>query len=274
MAEGPVPDDLEVFSLQCLKIGCLRGFKYFRCHLRGREELLVTVVDADSRAQGLDPARLPRKVLPVVTGGHPPASPCDADSPANQSADPFELTFLIATYARYGRPMVWLRRPLVGAVAFQREAVPGWQSEGAPPPEHDAELPLRLFTIETWPRDPKNVHIWDVIAELVSVALRQAPKNPFALDWEDGILASLPRLIAGEQPPGGTTQIEMVQQLFASAALMSQLQIMAATVEMQDELARLCETHFEVLRLYFEQQQQARLLKDGEPMTPHTPYTR
>eukprot|EP00669_Euglena_mutabilis_P013886 TRINITY_DN8886_c0_g1_i1.p2 TRINITY_DN8886_c0_g1~~TRINITY_DN8886_c0_g1_i1.p2 ORF type:complete len:268 (+),score=89.04 TRINITY_DN8886_c0_g1_i1:28-804(+) len=248
---GGSPDDLELFGLQCLKVGCLRGFRYFRCHLRGREELVVTVVDADGRAQGAASPTLPRRVLTVVEGGQPPASPCDTSGSLDITGDPYEVTFLIATYARYGRPMVWLRNPL-GHVDFRREVVAGWKADPTAKPQHDAELPLKLFTIEAWPQDPRSVPVWDVIAELVAITVRKPPANPLALDWEDGVLGVLPRLTG----PGGAPHaaaLDLVQLLFASAALMAQLQFMATTPETRTDLGRLAEAHFRLLQVYLEQ---------------------
>ncbi len=59
----------------------------------------VSAFDADSKAQGIDPSTMPRKVLPVVSGGHPPASPCDTDLNTAKASDPYELVFLVAAVA-------------------------------------------------------------------------------------------------------------------------------------------------------------------------------
>eukprot|EP01004_Peranema_trichophorum_P007191 NODE_5979_length_943_cov_25.493902_g5391_i0.p1 GENE.NODE_5979_length_943_cov_25.493902_g5391_i0~~NODE_5979_length_943_cov_25.493902_g5391_i0.p1 ORF type:complete len:266 (-),score=56.93 NODE_5979_length_943_cov_25.493902_g5391_i0:146-886(-) len=237
-------EELEMFSQECLKIGCLKGFKYFNCYLRGREELVVTVHDTESTSQ--TPGN---KLFTVVSKGHPPASPCEREAPRFRLSSPNNYVFLIATYARYGRPMVWLRSNNNNA-KFQTQDVPNWASDQFPVnSEQLADLPLKLFSIESWPSQPRQTHIWDVISELVHLCISPTC-NPFALNWNSEPLISLPR--SNKSSPSNSKN--WARQLFATAGLISQLQLMAHTNEIGLEYDALCDGHFELMKLIFDQQ--------------------
>ena len=45
---------MDVFSKELLRVGTLKGFKYFSCYLRGREELLVEIRKVRHTAADLD----------------------------------------------------------------------------------------------------------------------------------------------------------------------------------------------------------------------------
>eukprot|EP00906_Rhabdomonas_costata_P031827 RCo044910 len=267
--------DLEAFSHECLKIGCLRGFKYFNCYLRGREELLVTVFgDGKSTAKSEPEEKEGEfRTFSVISRGHPPASPRAHEPKGFCSEEPNEFVFLVATYARYGRPLVWVRSRNKN-VKFTTEDVKDWMnpdSQGSPSSScGDEDLPLCLTSTEAWPRTPKTIHVWDVIAELVGLCVVPSPTNPFELTWGEGVLDGLGRdksLLHLPKKQDGALSANTVQQLFATGALISQFQSMALPKFLHKEHERLCAAHFELLeRFILAQRNSEHGLKPMHPL--------
>uniref|UniRef100_A0A8C4QMD3 Si:dkey-19b23.7 n=1 Tax=Eptatretus burgeri TaxID=7764 RepID=A0A8C4QMD3_EPTBU len=153
------------------------GFQHFSLRLRGREELLVTVVNREtvgSRFQSDRGSPRSSDTAPVR------ASDCSLDeqqneellpaSPGDQEAaipPPGSSLFLLAAYARYGRPYVWLRSSPPNVI----------------PPGACCDRPLPLPSTQHWL--DHDVSVWDVIADLVSFCSdsRSSPPNPFAIDY-------------------------------------------------------------------------------------------
>eukprot|EP01111_Echinosteliopsis_oligospora_P006492 TRINITY_DN2065_c1_g1_i1.p1 TRINITY_DN2065_c1_g1~~TRINITY_DN2065_c1_g1_i1.p1 ORF type:complete len:233 (-),score=57.99 TRINITY_DN2065_c1_g1_i1:28-726(-) len=135
-------EKLTSFLRECLLFGCLKGFKHFTVYPRGREELLVHVI---SRPLTSSTAQIQRKQ--------------DIDS-----HDGDDVVFLIGAYARYKCPYVWVRS--------KHTTLPN----GRPVPTKD--VPLDLSSTSSWKLDG-NVHLWDIIAEIIPMAFETPIINPF-----------------------------------------------------------------------------------------------
>eukprot|EP01137_Pigoraptor_chileana_P010347 Opistho-2@59812 len=171
------PNRLPSFLAECLRTGVVSGFKHFRMYLRGREELLVTVYNdratphhsRASSAVNLHKAPSFRTLF----SGHGENSPAPASPSMNEGTleDPDETAFLLAAYARYKCPYVWLRtnhRRLLALTSPENSV------------SVDRDRPVRLRTTEEW--KVRDVKAWEIIAEIVRVGVRPPPSNPFAID--------------------------------------------------------------------------------------------
>ncbi|KXS15799.1 hypothetical protein M427DRAFT_56370 [Gonapodya prolifera JEL478] len=177
------PQKLNPLLSEFLSFGCLSGFRYFETYLRGREELIIRVFNdsktpifsahphAHSNAAQLVKEGSSNLVLSYRTqrllslqtfSGLPPASPADRDL----EKDSTKTAFLIAGYARYGKPFVWLR-------SHHNRLL---QSHGG----DNTDSPLTLASTNNWPK--ADVKLADIVAELVTLALHPPPSNPFAID--------------------------------------------------------------------------------------------
>ena len=161
----------------------MQGFKHFELYLRGKEELLVRVLNSGNNAiadggQGKSNFQLMisqrmRKVLfDDSSSGIVPASPCDREI----EKDTRKTAFLVAGYARYERPYVWLRSNhthFLNILAL---------SSGETALRRDD--PLKLESVRAW-KTNDQVKVWSIIAEIVQLAFSPLPpKNPFAIDHQ------------------------------------------------------------------------------------------
>lgn len=213
---------LQLFLLEMFRIGTVRGFLHFSMYLRGKEELGLTVYhepQISSRrcsilhstapeicaGESFTSSHLPydqqalvlsQRTQIILSGmeergvGLPPASPSDNE----QQTDPAskQTLFLIAGYARYSCPYVWVRSNHQRLMKMSRASDEG------------KDNPLRLKSTARW--KDGDTHIWDMIAELVKLCMYPMPRNPFEVDTD--YFRSL------------STQ----QQLLSSAAMMVCLQ--------------------------------------------------
>ncbi|XP_059500261.1 uncharacterized protein LOC132209074 [Stegostoma tigrinum] len=185
---------IQEFLADLVVLGSLQGFRYFQPWLRGREELLLTVVNEDSSWQsasfprslvnscneGVGVAELPCADQSLLTSlpsqkrmsscGHtdtglPPASPCDREIALPE----LNCTlFLLACYAKYQCPYVWIRsnhERLIKATSGNRAS---------------KDSPLKLNSTRDWCRS--GGQIWEIVAELVELCTWPTPSNPFTLD--------------------------------------------------------------------------------------------
>lgn len=184
---------INTFLADVTKVGCVKGFMYFSFHLRGREELIVTVMNqphsitpmlspANSHGNGeLIAARqlLPRNVDSLLLStrtqrrlsgygymnvGLPPASPSENEA---LEADPESTMFLIAGYARYQCPYVWVR-------SNHERLMRDGDNDSA------RDSPLKLESTSQWAHE--DIKIWDIVEELVSINTHPYPRNPFKVD--------------------------------------------------------------------------------------------
>ncbi|XP_023688188.1 uncharacterized protein [Paramormyrops kingsleyae] len=165
-------------------LGSLQGFRYFQPWLRGREELLLTVVNED---QGWFSPGFPVSAASSLTSpssdssssdaGTPPPGEPPPQAPHQQSsrngeahllpASPSEreiavpemncTLFLLAGYAKYGRPYAWIRSNherlvnIGGTDSLVRDT------------------PMKLKSITDW--CSQGTRVWDIERFLVSGAI-------------------------------------------------------------------------------------------------------
>ncbi|VDI67347.1 Hypothetical predicted protein, partial [Mytilus galloprovincialis] len=98
--------------------------------------------------------------------GLPPASPSDKES----NVDSDTTLFLIAGYARYSCPYVWVRSNHQRLIRLTNDST------------QEKDSPLRLKSTNKW--NSHDIHIWDIIAELVKLCTYPSPMNPFEVDFD------------------------------------------------------------------------------------------
>ncbi|XP_076829429.1 uncharacterized protein LOC143475461 isoform X2 [Brachyhypopomus gauderio] len=198
---------LQHFLSDLAILGSLQGFCYFQPWLRGKEELLLTVVNEDlgwrspgfpvsvassftsstcssscSLASGYVSSPLPGE------GPQPwPHPPQASRQQANRSSDchllpasPSEreiavpemncTLFLLAGYAKYGRPYAWIRSNHERLVN-----IGGTDSLVK-------DTPMKLKSITDWVLTSQGTKVWDIVNELVGLCTMPPPDNPFCLD--------------------------------------------------------------------------------------------
>ncbi|RIA87917.1 hypothetical protein C1645_776268 [Glomus cerebriforme] len=174
---------LSLFLVDCLSVGCLRGFKHFEVYLRGREELLLRVYIDNSHisnrssynslslAKSQSNALFSPKTRRTLSNGSdfmntvlPPSSPLDKDLEKDET----NHVFLIAGYARYKCPYVWLRSNHKRLIQLQDDQ------------KLETDNPLKLDTIAAW--KTRDIRLWNIIAEVITLCLDPAPENPFEIN--------------------------------------------------------------------------------------------
>eukprot|EP00053_Salpingoeca_punica_P016234 m.152103 g.152103 ORF g.152103 m.152103 type:complete len:323 (+) comp16913_c0_seq1:281-1249(+) len=268
--KGPLTEErrkmkMALFLADQLRVGCVKGFKYFRMYLRGREELIVTIRNEQQTRAG-PPTPIPDQAqqhqmylqqqqqqllqqqqagrprvasnsiddsgtLQVtsrtqkrLTGfeyagaGLPPASPAERETLA---VDAKYTNFLIAAYARYGGPYVWVRS--------NHERM--FKLGGDPSANRDS--PLKLRSTNAWTTN--DVKVWDVIAELVDICMQPPASNPFAIDMN--YFESLPIL---EAVMTSGAMVHFMQRVLDSCRHTYDKQIM-------EEMTQLLVRHYEFL---------------------------
>ncbi|XP_027054911.1 uncharacterized protein LOC113681966 isoform X2 [Pocillopora damicornis] len=255
---------LQGFLNEMLRVGCLKGFKYFALYLRGREELICRVLNepmspeiwsyytspsSEKTRKGTlsftfdDQASLPRNDLSgygFMDIGLPPASPSEKDIDLK---DDKSTLFLIAAYARYSCPYVWVRSNHERLVALSNDSGK----------EKLKDSPLKLKSTAEWKqRDSK---LWDIIAEIVKLCMYPAPLNPFAIDFK--YFEGLP----------------LVQRVIATGAMAHFLQKVVASgdhaynARVFDDLGEITRRHFKDLQTLVRQ----RRLQEIEQASPQNP---
>ncbi|XP_076453665.1 uncharacterized protein LOC143288888 [Babylonia areolata] len=246
--EAAMKEKLDCYLVEAFKMGTLRGFQHFYMYLRGKEEMTLTVYHEPqissrrcsilhnpteiSVGESLTASQLPydKQTLVLSQGtqmklsglkdkgvGLPPASPSDNE----QSSASNTTVFLIAGYSRYSCPYVWVRSN------HQRLMKMSGAGDG------EKDHPLRLKSTSRWKHE--EVHIWEIIAELVKLCMYPTPRNPFAVDMKYFLSLSSTH-----------------QQVLASAAMMQGLQKIA--MNSSDEkpyLGKVLEDLLQVSRLHY-----------------------
>uniref|UniRef100_A0A8C6UDP5 Si:dkey-19b23.7 n=1 Tax=Neogobius melanostomus TaxID=47308 RepID=A0A8C6UDP5_9GOBI len=174
---------LQHFLADLALLGSLQGFKYFQPWLRGKEELLLTIVNEDlvsfntqTGAQDHPPyAYVSTIVRHDIRGGPCRISPEPHLPPAAVAVTavrpPPEVNctlFLVAGYVKYGRPYAWIRSNHERLVK-----IGGTDSLVK-------DTPMKLKSISDW--QTRGIRVWDIVNELVSLCTVPSPANPFALD--------------------------------------------------------------------------------------------
>ncbi|KAI7890622.1 uncharacterized protein EV154DRAFT_511027 [Mucor mucedo] len=185
---------LAVFLQECLSLGSLRGFRHFETFVRGREELVLFVSSKDHKS--VFSTLMPLPILESHYTGNQVSkwklpeliSPMDKDLRLEKD----RTVFLIAGYAKYRCPYVWLRS----------------HHEQLIQPDHlEDDNPLQLSKTTEWKNNSiyylpidfffrfiyylfiiLDVSLWEILSEILSMTIR--PDNPFELDF--GYIDALP----------------------------------------------------------------------------------
>ncbi|KAI8647657.1 hypothetical protein BD408DRAFT_408285 [Parasitella parasitica] len=161
---------LAAFLQECLTLGSLRGFKHFESFVRGREELVLCIY-----TNNYTPT--PSVLMPkdVLTKYYPQSKLSQWQSPEPQSPldedfrqEKNKIVFLVAGYAKYRCPYVWLRSHHDQLIRAQ--------------PGHieDDDNPLQLQKTNEWKIN--DVSLWEMVAEVL--LMTSNPKNPFQVDFD------------------------------------------------------------------------------------------
>uniref|UniRef100_A0A671P7G1 Uncharacterized LOC107683551 n=1 Tax=Sinocyclocheilus anshuiensis TaxID=1608454 RepID=A0A671P7G1_9TELE len=165
-------------------LGSLQGFHYFQPWLRGREELLLTVVNDDlvgSLFLCLSLFVFSLRLFYIknvnVDSHLLPASPSEREIAVPEMNC---TLFLLAGYAKYGQPYVWIRSN------HERLVNVGGTDTLV------KDTPMKLKSITDWVSTSQGTHVWDVVSELVGLCTMPPPDNPFSLDMRYLQTLSLP----------------------------------------------------------------------------------
>ncbi|RUS91078.1 hypothetical protein EGW08_001206 [Elysia chlorotica] len=247
--EHALKKKLQAFLCDLQYIGTTTGFRHFTSYVRGREEMVLAINNSlegghagdfslpSSRRQSVCPGdSLTSSQLPYDKGslvlshntqlglsgrrekgiGLPPASPAEQES----NIDSETTLFLVAGYARYSCPYVWVRSNHERLFKLSGNR------------DNDKDSPLRLKSTARW--KDGDIHAIDIVSELVRLCTYPSPRNPFEVDLE--FFQSLP------QP----------EQLLASAAMVSLLQkILIHTPDSKAYAGKVSEDLMHVTRLHF-----------------------
>ncbi|XP_071950360.1 uncharacterized protein [Antedon mediterranea] len=196
--EKAVKKRLSMFLGEALKFGCLKGFKYFSCYMRGREEMICKVLNEPLTPRSMSPTNANQEITYSGSGsfnstdmpfdqtslmlsqntqkklsgygymdvGLPPASPSEREI---APTDDGSTLFLLAGYARYSCPYVWVRNNHERLVTLAKDNE-----------RFSKDSPLKLKSTTAW--NDKDVQVWDIVAELVKINTLPVPRNPFAVD--------------------------------------------------------------------------------------------
>ncbi|KAI5104254.1 hypothetical protein C0J45_5880 [Silurus meridionalis] len=190
-------------------LGSLQGFYYFQPWMRGKEELLLNVVNEDLRwpspgfpaslvssctsptcsssysldsyyesspLPGEGPQPQPRPQSPQVSQQQPSRSNDLHLLPASPSEREITVPemnrtlFLLTAHAKYGRPYAWVRSN------HERLVNVGGADSLA------KDTPMKLKSITDSDLAPQGTRVWDVVHELVGLCTMPPPDNPFSLD--------------------------------------------------------------------------------------------
>ncbi|KAI5609916.1 hypothetical protein C0J50_5588, partial [Silurus asotus] len=200
---------LQRFLSDLAMLGSLQGFYYFQPWMRGKEELLLNVVNEDLRwpspgfpaslvssctsptcsssysldsyydsspLPGEGPQPQPRPQSPQVSQQQPSRSNDLHLLPASPSEREITVPemnrtlFLLTAYAKYGRPYAWVRSN------HERLINVGGADSLA------KNTPMKLKSITDSDLAPQGTWVWDVVHELVGLCTMPPPDNPFSLD--------------------------------------------------------------------------------------------
>lgn len=133
----------------------------------GREEFSRTIKALPRNEDSLILSSRTQKRLSgygYMNVGLPPASPSDREI---MPMDDESTLFLLAGYARYSCPYVWVR-------SNHERLVRTGDGETA------RDSPLKLKSTALW--GSEDIRLWDILEELVMMNTEPQPANPFAID--------------------------------------------------------------------------------------------
>ncbi|XP_054916361.1 uncharacterized protein si:dkey-19b23.7 isoform X2 [Poeciliopsis prolifica] len=206
---------LQHFLNDLASLGSLQGFKYFQPWLRGKEELLLTVVNEDLgwRSPGFLVSRA-SSYSPSSSGASPSSSSPSLDSrsssplpgeprgpPDVQTADSHSRSATQTDREPNGEEHLLPASPSEGEIAVPEVnctlfLLAGYVKYGRPHAwirsNHERlvsiggmdsmvkDTPMKLKSITDW--QTRGIRVWDIVSELVCLCTVPSPSNPFALD--------------------------------------------------------------------------------------------
>ncbi|XP_027143822.1 uncharacterized protein si:dkey-19b23.7 isoform X2 [Larimichthys crocea] len=215
---------LQHFLSDLALLGSLQGFKYFQPWLRGKEELLLTVVNEDLgwRSPGFVVSRASSfsstsscNSSDVSRSSSSPCLDSRSSSPLpGEPPGPREPQSHTKTQPQTARDTSSEEHLLPASPSEREIAVPevnctlfllaGYVKYGRPyawiRSNHERlvniggtdsmvkDTPMKLKSIADW--QTRGIRVWDVVSELVSLCTIPSPSNPFALDMR--YIKSLP----------------------------------------------------------------------------------
>ncbi|XP_013418167.1 uncharacterized protein LOC106179179 [Lingula anatina] len=266
---------LQTFHSELLRVGTVKGFKYFAMYMRGREEMMISVLNepqgvdnsyvtdtslfnfdtvTPSPTDSLTAASLPydkrslmlsRRTQLKLSGlgdkgiGLPPASPSD-----NEMASQMENStlFLLAGYGRYNCPYVWVRSNHERLVRMSREDI------------YDKDSPLRLRSTSNAKWKNEEIHVWEIIRELVKLCTAPPPRNPFEVDFE-----YYDHLPLQERITNSAATISLLQEIVAT-----DVADRSYTAKVLEDLHLLTKIHLQDLRTLIHEQRQPSQLQQQQ----------
>ncbi|WAR27876.1 hypothetical protein MAR_013580, partial [Mya arenaria] len=157
--EASLKKKLQGFLTEMLKLGTVKGFKHFAMYMRGREEMVLSVVNT-----------------PQALSSSLPSNPVSIQS----------------DHRKMRSLMLSMRSQVILSTH-------GVKDVGLPPasPSEEESLPTRLVKLTGESREKdcplklkstlkwkdNEVFVWDIIAELVKLCTYPAPRNPFEIDF-------------------------------------------------------------------------------------------
>ncbi|XP_056883133.1 uncharacterized protein si:dkey-19b23.7 [Takifugu flavidus] len=206
---------LQQFLNDLALLGSLQGFKYFQPWLRGKEELLLTVVNEDLgwRSPGFVVSRASSSSATsscnssdVSTSSSSPSLDSRSSSPLPGEPGGPQPDTGAKTQPQAARRPCGEEHLLPASPSEQEIAVPevnctlfllaGYIKYGRPyawiRSNHERlvniggtvsmvkDTPMKLKSIADW--QTRGVRVWDVVSELVCLCTIPSPSNPFALD--------------------------------------------------------------------------------------------
>ncbi|CAH1773334.1 unnamed protein product, partial [Owenia fusiformis] len=254
---------LNQFLGELLQTGSINGFRHFVMYMRGREEMMISVMNepgvpynsytnepvpshgeqqprTSSCSNSLTSSNLPYDKRSLLLSartqlnlsglgdqgvGLPPASPSDREI---SMADENSTLFLIAGYSRYNNPYVWVRANHARLAKYL---------DG----NADNDSPLRLKSTLQWAQE--DIKLWDILAELVKLCTYPPPINPFEVDFD--YFENLP---AQEQVLASGAMISFLQKVFSHRQ-----QDKPYTAHVLKDLNKLTEFHFKTVASLLQQ---------------------
>lgn len=171
---------------EIVSIGTLQGLRNVKLFPRSREELLISIPIIPEKNQNYNTIFSPED---LYNPNHCQANALEPYLDPALANDGSTALFLIACYARYGRPHVWARSPLPQNISLSLSETAG------PDKEKIEDRPLNLYTTSSWPlasppnqpnnyyNKPKRIKLTDIIIELVNLV--NPSLDPFDISLDE-----------------------------------------------------------------------------------------
>eukprot|EP00759_Apiculatamorpha_spiralis_P020297 PhF_6_TR25721/c0_g1_i1/m.36249 len=170
------------------------------------EDTSPTTSNTNSPVRAKPPLRLASTTFDVFALGSPPATPAhlgpfQQDSGSTDIPGHSSITFLLATYEKYGQPHVWLRtfHPSIKIRPIKKNEQYGPKAKGEVAAE---DRPLYMRTIERWCQNSgtsATPRLYNILSELFYMCTSQ-PFMPCSVNWEHELLKPYAHLVDRSPP--------------------------------------------------------------------------